>query len=65
MTRWLDQRWRGAVWGARRLAPGMLGVLVWFGLAGEAAAQKTNRVAITKSPPQYTEDIDTYRALSL
>ena len=62
MTRWLDQRWRGAVWGARRLAPGMLGVLVWFGLAGEAAAQKTNRVAITKPPPQYTEDIDTYRA---
>ena len=47
------------------MAPGMLGVLVWFGLAGEAAAQKTNRVAITKSPPQYTEDIDTYRALSL
>jgi hypothetical protein len=40
----------------------MLGVLVWFGLAGEAAAQKTNRVAITKPPPQYTEDIDTYRA---
>lgn len=62
MTRWLDQRWRGAVWGARRLAPGVLGVLVWFGMTGEAAAQKTNRVAITKPPPQYTEDIDTYRA---